>query len=308
MALVLAGSVLGAPTPRGASRTQPPMSPGAISASSSFCERAASSHLVTDFTSDVGRKKFGFSHEEVDDANAYYEGQFRLYQRSGEGTLHNPDIGLSYVGQWQFDRYHGDGENTWPDGSRYVGQWRNGQKHGKGKYTSSEALCYSGQWEEGRRHGLGTQEYANGDRYEGGWWNGLCSGIGTYSFADGSKYEGAWANGHYHGSGVLFSSDGGRERRWYSSGLLMKREVLTGSSSPCRQTRRDLVGGKVAFGHARDDMHRPALLAKLHPSKYLIQRETGGVDLSAAPLRPLAPTPSSSEDSYYLAPRRRPSP
>jgi len=253
---------------------------------------ARSNQAVPDFSSDVGRKKFGFSHEEIDDSAAYYEGQFRLYQRCGDGTLHSPESGFKYVGQFQADQFHGDGDQTLSDGSKYSGQWKYGQKNGAGVYISIDRLKYVGQWENGRRHGHGTQEYLNGDRYEGWWFNGLCSGMGTYSFSDGSRYEGAWAGGRYDGAGMLYCSDGSRERQWHSSGLLMKREVLPPGTAPRKSTRHGVPANtagqrnKILLGQSRDEMHKPTLLPKPQPSKYLMRRETAGRDLSAPPVRP----------------------
>lgn len=242
---------------------------------------------LPDFSSDVGRIKFGFSHEEIDDSTAYYEGQFKLYQRCGEGTLHCPETGAKYVGQFQADRAHGLGDQTWSDGSTYKGQWKNGQKNGNGVYVGVDNLKYDGQWEDGRRHGLGTQEYANGDKYRGWWCQGMCSGPGSYIFPNGCRYEGAWANGRYDGPGVLYSSDGSRERQWHSNGLLIKREMLPKGEAPKSDTapRRAIIS-RPLWGQARDDMHKPTTLPKPHPSKYLIRRETAGMDLSASPLRP----------------------
>eukprot|EP00928_Gymnodinium_smaydae_P033061 TRINITY_DN23790_c0_g2_i1.p1 TRINITY_DN23790_c0_g2~~TRINITY_DN23790_c0_g2_i1.p1 ORF type:complete len:280 (+),score=37.65 TRINITY_DN23790_c0_g2_i1:137-976(+) len=242
---------------------------------------------VTDFSSDVGRKKFGFSHEELDDSTAYYEGQFKLYQRCGEGTLHSLETGAKYVGQFMADVFHGSGRQVWPDGSKYNGQWHYGQKHGKGEYISEDGLLYTGQWEEGRRHGQGVQEYANQDRYEGWWFHGLCSGLGSYQFADGSRYEGTWANGRYDGSGVLYGADGSREHMEYSAGLLMKREVMTPGSAPTKASRRDLItikNGKVLQSQSREEMQRAAQLPRAETSRYLIARETAGMDLSAPSL------------------------
>merc|ERR1719440_2632238 len=245
--------------------------------------RTKSTQNVPDFSSDVGRKKFGFSHEEIDDSTAYYEGQFKLYQRCGEGTLHSPDTGAKYVGQFQSDQFHGVGEQTWSDGSRYSGQWKHGQKNGYGVYIGMDQLRYEGQWEDGRRHGQGMQEYCNGDKYKGWWYHGLCSGSGTYMFVDGSRYEGAWSNGRYDGPGILYRTDGHRERQVFSSGLLMKREVLPPAGAPKTQTRKHCF---VLLGQSRDDMHKPTQLPRPQPSKYLIRRETAGRDLSVPPLRP----------------------
>jgi len=264
---------------------------------------AHSSHMaaikaVPDFSSDVGRIKFGFSHEEIDDSSAYYEGQFKLYQRCGEGTLHSPETGSKYVGQFQADQFHGMGDQTWSDGSRYIGQWKNGQKNGNGVYIGVDCLRYEGQWEDGRRHGQGTQEYCNGDKYKGWWVHGLCSGTGVYSFTDGSRYEGSWSNGRYDGPGIFHSGDGERERQWHSSGLLMKREVLPAGAAPKNTSRRAAAKAKIVWGQSRDDMHKPTMLPRPQPSKYLIRRETFGMDLSAPLLRPkTASTQAGMADS-----------
>jgi len=252
---------------------------------------------VPDFSSDVGRIKFGFSHEEIDDSSAYYEGQFKLYQRCGEGTLHSPETGSKYVGQFQADQFHGMGDQTWSDGSRYIGQWKNGQKNGSGVYIGVDRLRYEGQWQDGRRHGQGAQEYCNGDKYKGWWIHGLCSGTGVYHFTDGSRYEGAWSNGRYDGPGMFHSGDGQREKQWHSSGLLMKREVLPAGAAP-KTSRRASAKAKIVWGQSRDDMHKPTVLPRPQPSKYLIRRETFGMDLSAPMLRPkTASTQAQGPDS-----------
>mmetsp|Transcript_35257 Transcript_35257/g.77021 ORF Transcript_35257/g.77021 Transcript_35257/m.77021 type:complete len:310 (-) Transcript_35257:162-1091(-) len=246
-----------------------------------------------DLSSDVGRKKFGFGHEAIEDSNAYYEGYFKLYQRCGEGVLHNPDTGSKYVGQFLQDQFHGTGEHIWPDGSRYKGEWKFGLKHGRAEYTSAEGLQYIGQWEEGRRHGQGKQTYANFDRYEGWWFRGFCSGFGTYYFADGSKYEGIWAHGRYDGPGTLYNEDGSCEKRSYSDGMLMKREVLPPNARRRLSTlkRGSVLGSvhdtsKFRLSQTRDDMHRPALMPGQQISRYLIRREYEGLDLTAPPLKP----------------------
>jgi len=240
----------------------------------------------TEPPSDVGRKLFGFSHEDVDENGAYYEGHFMFHQKSGHGEYHNPSAKIKYVGQFQADVHHGDGKKTWPDGSRYVGQWRHGEKHGRGHFTSADDLVYDGQWERGRRHGIGTQTYANKDCYRGGWFNGVCTGIGTYTFADGSRYEGSWADGRYDGVGVFYGADGLRERRLYSRGFLVKRERLTGAAPPKLGSRRDFIGSRVIADQLRSEMLKPTRLAKTAPSTFLIRRETFGMDLSVPPLRP----------------------
>lgn len=245
----------------------------------------------SDFSSDVGRKKFGFSHEELDETTAYYEGQFKFSMRNGDGTLHRPDSGAKYVGQFKGDVFHGVGSQTWPDGSSYDGQWKLGQKHGTGDYMNADGLMYSGQWDSGKRHGQGMQEYANGDKYNGWFFNGMCSGLGRYTFAEGGMYEGAWANGRYDGLGILYGADGSRERQWHAGGLLTKREALLPAEAPKLHMRQQAISSKVLSEQSREDMHKPTVLRKQQPSKYLIRRETADWDLAAPPLS-LACTPA----------------
>jgi len=243
--------------------------------------------IPVNFISDVGRKKFGFSHEELDNATGWYEGGFKVGLRHGTGVMFNGQTGAKYVGQFQFDKFHGDGDQLWSDGSHYKGQWVSGQKHGVGSFEGADRLTYTGQWEGGRRHGQGTQEYANGDRYQGWWINGLCNGIGKYYFADGSTYEGMWSNGRYDGVGTLIGSDGTRERQTYHMGLLIQREVLSANTNTSRGARFSaIVGSKVLYGQTRDETHKATIMKRPQVSQYLIRRETAGLDLTAPPLLP----------------------
>eukprot|EP00930_Biecheleria_cincta_P009402 TRINITY_DN111146_c0_g1_i1.p1 TRINITY_DN111146_c0_g1~~TRINITY_DN111146_c0_g1_i1.p1 ORF type:complete len:350 (+),score=59.44 TRINITY_DN111146_c0_g1_i1:73-1050(+) len=248
---------------------------------------------VSDFSSDVGRKKFGFSHEDIDDGSAFYEGQFKMYMRTGQGTLQNHETGAKYVGQFQADKFHGHGDQTWPDGSRYIGEWQNGRKHGSGVYISAENLKYEGGWQEGRRHGKGSQEYANGDKYDGYFFDGQCSGLGTYIFVDGSQYQGAWSHGRYDGGGMMYHANGDRERLFYTHGLLTKREVLPPGPVPKMQNRaKPTVYGKILECQDREEVMKPTLLGESHPSPFLIKRETDTWNLSAPPIR--TPKPKTS--------------
>jgi len=45
--------------------------------------------------SDIGRKAFGFGREDLDGGASYYEGEFKLFLRSGNGTLENTEMGAS---------------------------------------------------------------------------------------------------------------------------------------------------------------------------------------------------------------------
>jgi len=255
------------------------------SLNSSGATRASVTEGTNIFTSDLGRTKFGFSREEIDNSGGYYEGQFKLYQRSGQGILYFPDTGEKYVGQFARDHFHGQGHRIWEDSSEYKGQWAHGQKHGQGGFSSADNLKYLGQWENGLRHGQGMQEYANGDRYEGWWFNGMRSGLGTYYFVDGSMYEGAWSNGRYDGPGILAEAGGTRERHVYKNGALVSRDVLPcGIDATIQNAQHRRRQQKSTGRQHREAMQRPTVFPKISPSQYLIKRESYGEDLSSPPL------------------------
>jgi len=237
--------------------------------------------------SDIGRKQFGFGREDLDGGASYYEGEFKLFLRSGHGTLENTQTGSKYVGQFQIDKFHGKGKQIWPDSSSYDGEWHTGRKHGQGVYISPENLKYEGAWHDGKRHGKGVQEYANGDRYDGWWYNGQCSGLGTYYFTDGSQYHGAWTQGKYDGEGILYLANGDRERMTYLSGRLLKREVLTPSPPPklSSKTKPGIFCG-VLLSQDRIDALMPTVRKETHGDvQLLIKRDSDNYDLSAPPVR-----------------------
>ena len=47
----------------------------------------------------------------------------------GYGTYKHAN-GSIYEGLWQHDMQHGNGNETWPDGSNYIGEFVNGKKEG----------------------------------------------------------------------------------------------------------------------------------------------------------------------------------
>lgn len=232
--------------------------------------------------SDIDRKAFGFGREDLDGGASYYEGEFKLFLRSGNGTLENTETGQKYVGEFLADKCHGKGKQVWPDGSQYDGQWCKGRKHGQGIYISPTNLKYEGAWEDGRRHGKGIQEYANGDKYDGWWYNGQCSGLGIYFFADGSQYQGAWNHGKYDGAGILYAANGDRERLTYFEGRLMKREVLPPGQPPAVQNKsRPGIFCEVLISQDQIGCLQPTVLTETSGR----QRDCNSYDLSAPPLR-----------------------
>ena len=60
----------------------------------------------------------------------------------------------TYEGQWAHDFKHGEGKETWEDGSYYKGNYFKGVFFGKGKYFSvKEKKVYEGDFEHGLPHG-----------------------------------------------------------------------------------------------------------------------------------------------------------
>ena len=57
--------------------------------------------------------------------------------------------GQTYDGMWLNDEQHGQGKETWQDGSEYIGEYMMGKKHGSGKYKWQDGSCYNGVWDNG---------------------------------------------------------------------------------------------------------------------------------------------------------------
>ncbi|KAG8463542.1 hypothetical protein KFE25_003815 [Diacronema lutheri] len=117
-----------------------------------------------------------------------------------------------YLGQWQDNKKHGKGTQTWANGDKYVGEWLEGKPSGFGTFwkQGSKALLkqYAGQWAGGKQNGRGVHYYDDGGVYDGQWRNGLRHGVGTMSYADGSVYEGDWFNDKRHGFGIFDHANG----------------------------------------------------------------------------------------------------
>ena len=43
----------------------------------------------------------------------------------------------------------------WPDGKHYVGEYENDKKHGEGQFTWETGRQYVGGWSQGKQHGKG---------------------------------------------------------------------------------------------------------------------------------------------------------
>ena len=110
----------------------------------------------------------------------YYEGQWRINKRNGEGTMYWLSSNEKYTGNWEDNYQSGFGTHIWLEGA-----------NGDNKLLRNR---YVGNWRLGLRYGNGTFYYSNGSKYEGMWRDNLKNGHGVFTFEDGTSYEGPFEN------------------------------------------------------------------------------------------------------------------
>lgn len=155
----------------------------------------------------------------------YYEGDWKLGKRHGEGTLWygGKDSPSFFKGTWVDGMREGPrGEMVYPSGNRYLGAWQADRRHGKGvmRWLTTEEI-YDGDWKEGLQHGAGTHTWLAGgraehgatqrlmcNRYVGEWMVGLRHGKGTFYYSNGSRYVGEFQRNLKAGHGVYTFPDG----------------------------------------------------------------------------------------------------
>ena len=126
--------------------------------------------------------------------------------------------GNTYVGEWQNNKYNGEGVFTFANGNKYVGEFKNGKYNGQGTYyflanNVNKGDVYTGEFKDNNKHGQGAYIFAKGGKYVGEYKNGKRHGQGTYYFlADnvhkGDVYIGEYKNGNRHGQGVYTFANG----------------------------------------------------------------------------------------------------
>ena len=135
-------------------------------------------------------------------------------------------------GQWAHDRFEGEGEMFYADGSTYSGQWANGVRAGAGTGIAEPSITtdnnwnttisekYVGDWKDDRHHGQGVRtrtiagsmanvsrmshqvdEHIEEHTTSGGWKAGVPYGEGGYTHMIGetlqSSYKGQHVGGRY---------------------------------------------------------------------------------------------------------------
>ena len=96
-----------------------------------------------------------------------FEGEFENGNRK-KGLMKNKS-GDVYDGNFQNNRYHGQGILTLANGDKYFGEHQNGKISGYGTYLWANGNRYAGQFMDAKRHGEGIDTRANGSRREGEW-------------------------------------------------------------------------------------------------------------------------------------------
>lgn len=136
------------------------------------------------------------------------QGEWRDGLRWGQGVQSGP--GWRYVGAWEKDAPHGQGEETTSEGV-YQGRMVRGRREGTGEWRAAVegGPCYQGEWRQGVYHGKGLLSIkARGYTYEGDWHEGKRHGTGTERLGDGSEYSGGWAEDRYEGRGTWSGPNG----------------------------------------------------------------------------------------------------
>ncbi|CAK9059869.1 Phosphatidylinositol 4-phosphate 5-kinase 8 (AtPIP5K8) (1-phosphatidylinositol 4-phosphate kinase 8) (Diphosphoinositide kinase 8) (PtdIns(4)P-5-kinase 8) [Durusdinium trenchii] len=275
----------------------------ALTAAQTFVAGVSRPKKKRELTSDLGRKDFGFAHEEFDDESGFYEGTFKVRMRNGVGHLLEANSGASYSGSCmkgdtgtasrniQTAPRPLDWEIAFKRGS-YDGFWSHGEKHGQGLFQSSTGAAvsrrtYDGKWEESLKHGAGKQLYKNGDEYHGTWYQGQCSGKGVYYHANGAEFHGAWAAGKRHGGGMYFGPKGQKEHHIYQFGVLMERRILLPGSKPPRGHRviQPMHTDQTLKTQAHIDMLKDTMFDSIPYMGHLSVKDSTLLDLSAPSIR-----------------------
>jgi len=132
--------------------------------------------------------------------------QVRWHNCVGTATS---DDGTKYVGEFQDDKFSGQGTITFSDGGKYVGEFKDGIRDGRGTHTRADGREYVGEFKDGVYNGRGTFTFPDGYKiYTGEFKDGMPNGQGAETFADGSKYVGEFKDGVYNGRGTFIFPDG----------------------------------------------------------------------------------------------------
>lgn len=138
----------------------------------------------------------------IDSSGVVYQGIFKGKYIVQEGTILSKEGDQVYLGELQNNLPHGNGKETWSNGSVFTGNFRKGQRHGYGEFVWSDKSSYSGNFRRHRIEGIGIYTWQDGHRYEGYWKKNKMHGVGTFKWPDGKIYKGQFRKGKKEGFGV----------------------------------------------------------------------------------------------------------
>ncbi|XP_061443337.1 ALS2 C-terminal-like protein [Rhineura floridana] len=133
--------------------------------------------------------------------------RFSAFTFRGEGRFKS----ATYEGEWRLGQPHGKGTLTWPDGRNYVGDFKEGLEHGFGiclvpRASRDRYDCYKCHWREGQMNGYGICEYGDEMVYKGYFKDNVRQGFGVLDNPSDAehpfKYTGHWENDKKHSYGI----------------------------------------------------------------------------------------------------------
>ena len=147
-------------------------------------------------------KKDGFGIQNFPKTNSIYIGYFLNDKRINVCKFEDKSKSYTYKGETKnnFTGKYGI-YNNYGNGMVYEGEFENNRKHGIGIETYIDGGVYKGEFKNGLRHGVGSYFWVDGSRYEGEWKNNLMEGYGIYNFKDGSFCSGFWSSNQINGFG-----------------------------------------------------------------------------------------------------------
>ena len=85
------------------------------------------------------------------------------------------DKGGKYFGEWQNDKYNGNGSMIYSNGDKYIGGFKDNAHEGNGVYIFSTGEKFMGEFKAQNPNGYGIMIYPNGSIEAGRWenWNFL---------------------------------------------------------------------------------------------------------------------------------------
>ena len=81
------------------------------------------------------------------------------------------DKGNKYFGEFQNDKYNGNGSMIYSNGDKYIGEFKDNEFEGNGVYIFSSGHKYMGEFKAQLFHGYGVLIYNNGTIEAGRWEN-----------------------------------------------------------------------------------------------------------------------------------------